>query len=245
MSGNWKVGELAKRTGTTVRTLHHYDKLGLLSPSRSSESGHRLYSDSDIAKLHHIMSLKELGFALEEIKETIDNPAFRPEEMLKLQLSRLSEKIQLLEGLKQRITNLLDLVNQGQPIPGERFMLLMQMMRMMQSPHFSKQLADELKMRSLQTAEKLEGIRAEGKSILADFRNCLSRGTPPDDPEVAGLARRWKAQIDAYAPADSAFVQATERYYSEYPEHATVHGMDGELYAYIKEAVSLIEDVRT
>ncbi|WP_409346021.1 MerR family transcriptional regulator [Paenibacillus sp. MBLB4367] len=92
MNGSWKVGELAKHSGITVRTLHHYDRIGLLSPSRTTESGHRLYTDPDVVTLHHILSLKQLGLALEEINVMVHNHFFRPEEMLKLQLSRLNEQ---------------------------------------------------------------------------------------------------------------------------------------------------------
>ena len=61
----WKIGELAKRTGITVRTLHHYDQIDLLVPSMHSDAGHRLYSATDIARLQQILSLKQLGFHLE------------------------------------------------------------------------------------------------------------------------------------------------------------------------------------
>ena len=188
MNGNWKVGELAKRTGTTIRTLHHYDRIGLLSPSRTTESGHRLYTDADVVKLHYILSLKQLGFALEEIKAMIHNPSFRPEEMLELQLSRLNKQIGILTELKDRVQYMLDRFHSGQPIPGERFMLVMQMMRMMQSPHFSKGLADELERWSKRFGpDELEHIHEEGQILLNEFRSCLNGGKPPDDPEVAEL----------------------------------------------------------
>ena len=64
----WKVGELAERTGLTVRTLHHYDAIGLLSPSgrtgSNHGSGHRLYTAADVARLQQILSLKMLGFSI-------------------------------------------------------------------------------------------------------------------------------------------------------------------------------------
>ena len=69
----WKVGELAARTGLTVRTLHHYDAIGLLCPSgrtgSNHGSGHRLYTAADVTRLHQILCLKQLGFGLEQIKE--------------------------------------------------------------------------------------------------------------------------------------------------------------------------------
>ena len=62
-----KVGELARRTGLTVRTLHHFDQIGLLKPSARSESGYRLYGRDDVARLHGIQALRYLGLPLKEI----------------------------------------------------------------------------------------------------------------------------------------------------------------------------------
>lgn len=63
----WKVGQLARLTGLTVRTLHHYDQLGLPRPSARTPSGHRLYDEQDIRRLYRIMALRELGLPLEVI----------------------------------------------------------------------------------------------------------------------------------------------------------------------------------
>lgn len=80
----WKVGELAKVTGITVRALHHYDQIRLLVPSLHSDAGHRLYSGKDIARLQQIISLKQLGFSLDEIGELLDNPSFRPDKAIRM-----------------------------------------------------------------------------------------------------------------------------------------------------------------
>lgn len=66
--GFMTVGEVAKKMGVTVRTLQYYDKEGLLSPSAESEGGRRLYTDKDLVTLHQIISLKSLGFSLDDIK---------------------------------------------------------------------------------------------------------------------------------------------------------------------------------
>ena len=60
----WKVGELARRTGVSVRALHHYEEIGLLVPSWRTESGHRLYSEPDIIRLTQIVSLRQIGLSL-------------------------------------------------------------------------------------------------------------------------------------------------------------------------------------
>ncbi len=76
--GFMTVGEVAKKMGVTVRTLQYYDKEGLLSPSAESEGGRRLYTDKDLVTLHQILSLKSLGFSLDDIKQrliSLETPA--------------------------------------------------------------------------------------------------------------------------------------------------------------------------
>ena len=68
VSPPWKVSELARRTGVTIRTLHHYDAIGLLTPSNRTPGAHRLYSSEDVSRLHQIHSLRTLGFPLAEIR---------------------------------------------------------------------------------------------------------------------------------------------------------------------------------
>src|SRR5262245_48879149 len=90
-----KVGELARRTGLTIRTLHHYDEIGLLKPSHHTESGHRLYAAGDVARLQQVISLRQLGFTLEEVQDCLDRPGFSPLEVLRLHATRLRDQIEL------------------------------------------------------------------------------------------------------------------------------------------------------
>src|SRR4051812_41180548 len=76
--GPWRVGELAKATGLTVRTLHHYDDLGLLQPSGHTEAGHRLYMKADLERLQQILGLRSLGFALDQIGAALAQPGAWP-----------------------------------------------------------------------------------------------------------------------------------------------------------------------
>ena len=89
--GYMTVGEIAKKMGTTVRTLQYYDKRGLLSPSAVSEGGRRLYTYKDMVRLHEIMSLKSLGFSLDDIKENLSSLE-TPEEAAET-LARQEEKL--------------------------------------------------------------------------------------------------------------------------------------------------------
>lgn len=86
-----KVKEVSQLVGISVRTLHHYDEIGLLTPS-TSENGYRHYSDQDLERLQQILFFRELDFSLKKIKDIIDSPQFKHEEALKLQRKMLLDK---------------------------------------------------------------------------------------------------------------------------------------------------------
>src|SRR5262245_8034255 len=73
-----RVGELARRTGVSVRTLHYYHEIGLLAPSEQSHTGHRLYTAADVARLQQIVSLRQLGLSLDQIGACLDRGACSP-----------------------------------------------------------------------------------------------------------------------------------------------------------------------
>ena len=75
---SYSVGEVARLTGVTVRTLHHYDEIGLLSPSGRTAAGYRRYAESDLARLQQILTYRELGFPLEEIGEILADQTRTP-----------------------------------------------------------------------------------------------------------------------------------------------------------------------
>ncbi|GAA0603635.1 MerR family transcriptional regulator [Virgibacillus siamensis] len=87
-----KVKEVADLVGISVRTLHHYDEIGLLIPEETTESGYRIYSDRDLETLQQILFFKELGFPLKKIKEIIDSPTFDRQEALEMHRNMLWEK---------------------------------------------------------------------------------------------------------------------------------------------------------
>ena len=110
--GYMTVGEVAKKMDVTVRTLQHYDKEGLLSPSATSDGGRRLYTDKDIVKLHQILSLKHLGFSLDDIRDRLiplDTPAgvaqvlSEQAAVVREKIARLTESLSRIEALKAEV----------------------------------------------------------------------------------------------------------------------------------------------
>ena len=103
MNKLWKIGDLAKLTGLTVRTLRFYDQIGLFSPSGQTESGHRLYDEADLSRLHQIAALKELGLSLEEIKSALTGGSISPLEIVNLQKERVKEQVKRQQRLLEQL----------------------------------------------------------------------------------------------------------------------------------------------
>ena len=88
-----RVGELARRCGLTVRTLHHYDDIGLLRPSARSDAGYRLYDRDDVARLQQIQALRSLGVSLADVGAILDRPESSVATVIEQQLSLLDQQI--------------------------------------------------------------------------------------------------------------------------------------------------------
>ena len=99
----WKVGALAQLTGVTVRALHHYDHLGLLTPSRHTAAGHRLYTSDDVARLYRVSSLRRLGFSLEHIAQVLDDPQWQLAQLVQRHLADISRRVELALALQSRL----------------------------------------------------------------------------------------------------------------------------------------------
>lgn len=93
------VNQVSKLTGVTVRTLHYYDSIGLLHPTTITESGYRLYDDTALERLQHILLFRELQFPLKEIKQILQNPVFDRNKALEQQIRLLTMKKEHLENL--------------------------------------------------------------------------------------------------------------------------------------------------
>jgi MerR family transcriptional regulator, thiopeptide resistance regulator len=105
--GTWRIGELARETGLTVRTLHHYDQLGLLSPRSRTAAGHRCYTSGDVQRLHRIVALRSLGLSLEEIGTLLDGEP-DPTGLLRRQLDVVEARIRKASDLRARLLDVLN-----------------------------------------------------------------------------------------------------------------------------------------
>lgn len=116
------VGQVAGFAGVTVRTLHHYDEIGLLSPSGRSAAGHRRYDDADLDRLQRILFYRELGFPLEEVAVLLDDPESDPREHLRRQHALLSDRIDRLQRMAEAVEHAMEAKKMGINLtPEEKF----------------------------------------------------------------------------------------------------------------------------
>ncbi|WP_411103374.1 MerR family transcriptional regulator [Streptomyces sp. cmx-4-9] len=118
----YSVGQVAAFAGITVRTLHHYDGIGLLCPSGRSHAGHRRYEDADLDRLQRVLFYRELGFPLEEVAALLDDPESDPREQLRRQHALLTGRITRLQQMAEAVEHAMEAHRMGIDLtPEERF----------------------------------------------------------------------------------------------------------------------------
>src|SRR5512142_185362 len=116
------VGEVAALAGVTVRTLHHYDRIGLLAPSARTAAGYRQYTPADLDRLHQVLLYRELGFPLEEVATLLDDPSADPEAHLRRQHRLLRDRLERTEAMVAAVEKEMEARSMGIGLtPEERF----------------------------------------------------------------------------------------------------------------------------
>lgn len=219
----WRVGELAKATGLTVRTLHYYDELGLLQPSQHSDSGHRLYTARDLTRLQQILSLRQLGFSLEEIGDCLDRPDFSPRSVVQMHLTRLRRQLAEQQKLIRHLEQLDRLFDSAGEVPAEELIKAIEEIVMVEK-YYSKEQLDTLKAQSEKIGERrIKEVEAEWPKLMAEVQAEMDKGTNPNDPKVQELARRWRGLVNEFTGGDAGVTQGLG---SVYRSEQRVAGMD-------------------
>jgi DNA-binding transcriptional MerR regulator len=214
-----QVGELARRTGLTVRTLHHYDAIGLLKPSLHTEAGYRLYAAADIARLQQVLSLRQLGFSLEEVRHCLDQPGFSPAEVIDLHLARLREQIELLQKLYERLGSLASHLRAAGVVSTDEFLQTIEEMAMLDTiaeKYFTPEQLQVIKKGREQVGQQeLERMQETWAEVIALIRTEMENGTDPASTKVQSLLRRWQDLVHQSSCGDPQIQQAMKRLWEE------------------------------
>jgi len=217
----WKVGELAKQTGLTVRTLHHYDQIGLLSPSHRTAAGHRLYVESDVGRLQQVVSLRSLGFALDDIRAVLRD-GMAPLEVVRMHAARLREQIRAQQQLADRLERVATGLRANQVSPDDLIHAIEETTRMEQyyTPEQMQQLNQR---REILGDDRIREVEAEWPRLMDEVRTEMRAGTDPSEPRVQELARRWNALFAEFTGGDAGIARSAR---AVWDNETSVHGMD-------------------
>lgn len=195
-----RIGELARRTGLTVRALRHYDDIGLLKPSARSDGGYRLYGRDDVARLYRIQALRRLDVSLAEIGAILADGGADLENLVRQQMSALEREIRQATALHAHLAELQkQLCASTQPSVDE---WLVSLESMVAGPkYFSDEEIRKLKTRA-QAAP--DAARAEKAALTSSLNALMRDGASPEDPQAVAMARRWIDMLLREADGDEA-----------------------------------------
>jgi DNA-binding transcriptional MerR regulator len=213
-----RIHEFAKKTGVTVRTLHHYDRVGLLKPHRTRR-GYRVYRDADAARLDEIVVLKFVGLSLTDIKAALASDARRGE-LLAVQRYSIGHKrqvlavaVDMLDQLQRGSPDWADMANFARELGGHKL-------------SWRNRRVDEAR-RKLAARRLAWDMTLSDYELHRDIRAAIARGDTPDSPAGQVLVGRWRESIERFTGGDRELKEAVElvmRDRANHPSHPIAAG---------------------
>ncbi len=191
----FRVGELAQATGLTVRTLHHYEHIGLLSPRARTKTGHRVYDESDVRRLYQVCALRDMGLPLVEIRHILDDKP-RLVDLLRAHSLRVEAEISRLERLRGLLRHAL---THGRRLAAD------DLLATIEATATVSRRVDSLQQDLHRQGKAFE---ARWRKLGAELRACMKRGLAPASPRVLALAHKARSYIGEFAGGDDTTIAA-------------------------------------
>jgi DNA-binding transcriptional MerR regulator len=199
------VGAIAGLAGVTVRTLHHYDEIGLVVPGERTQAGYRLYGRRQVERLQEVLFFRELGFPLEQIKEIVGAPSYHRAEALRRHHALLERKAGHLRALLDAVDAALEAQKRGTTMTNEEMLEVF-------GDFDPSQYEEEARQRWGDTDAYRESARRTAGYRKADWQQMgrdaqeintactalMAAGTPPDAPEARAVAEQHRAHISKW-----------------------------------------------
>lgn len=238
-----RTGDVVTRTGLTVRTLHHYEAIGLLTPAGRTPAGHRLCGPAQIRRLQRILALRGLGMRLDDIRTCLRDRRFSLETTLRLQLKRVTDQLRRLQELRARLTDILESLVEGRDVSVEEFLSTMELITMIEKYYTSEQL-EELKSRKESLGpEVIKAAEEEWPVLIGKVRATMEGGAAPTAPEVQDLARRWKFLVEQFTGGSPEIAESLARMFRDEPDVASQQGLDPAIFEFIGKAMASLSEV--
>lgn len=243
---DWSVGQVAGFAGVTVRALHHYDEIGLLTPSARSHAGHRRYDDADLDRLQRILFYRDLGFPLDEVAVLLDDPQADPQEHLRRRHALLTGRIEQLKKMAAAVEHAMEAQKMGIALtPEEKFEVF--------GDHDPDHYDEESRRRwggtdayresrrrtAAHTKEDWLRIKAEAARNTEAFVALMDAGAAPDSEEAMDLAEEHRLHIcrNFYDCDYGIHTGLAEMYVTDHRFTAVYDEAGPGLAAYLREAI--------
>jgi MerR family transcriptional regulator, thiopeptide resistance regulator len=201
----YSVGQVAALAGVSVRTLHHYDDVGLVRPGGRTAAGYRQYDDADVARLHDVLAYRELGFSLEQVRGILDDPRDRvarlreQHRLVRRRIARLEQVLTHLESMVEAVHMGIELTPQeqlevfGADWPGEEYAAEAQ-----QRWGDTEAWRQSQQRTSRMSKEDWLAIQAENEALEAELAAARADGVRPTDERALDLAERHRRSIERF-----------------------------------------------
>ncbi|UGB30937.1 MerR family transcriptional regulator [Metabacillus sp. B2-18] len=208
MKDKYSIGEFSKKTATTIRTLHYYDELGLLKPSYVTEKGRRYYTNKDFVTLQRILTLKFLGYSLEQIKEFFQKETWDLKDTLSFQRKEMIQKKEQIENVIKALDRALHIVEDHKEINPSIFITLINTIQMEnEQKEWLKGYIDEELVNEIYSVPESKQLKLEKKwvEISTELKKLTSLG--PEDNQVQELIDEMMYLVKDLTGDDLGFVQ--------------------------------------
>lgn len=241
----WSIGDIVRATGTTSRTLRHYDRIGLLPPTRTGPGGYRFYDQAALLRLQRILLLRELGLGLSAIGETLEDGQ-EPVSALREHLGHLARERGRLDRLIATVQSTITTLEAGEPLVATQAFDGFdhtQHREEVEQRWGSQAYADSDRWwRSLSDADK-QGFRDRLDSLIEDFAVASARGQEATSEHTQALAQRQYDWISAgwggTPPSAEAFTALGQMYVDD-PRFGATYEVDGRSFAaYVRDAMAV------
>ena len=241
----YKVKEFAELAGITVRTLQYYDKTDLLKPSLYTEAKHRHYRREDLLRLQQILTLKYIGFSLEEIRWLLNSSNYDVKTSLEIQREALDERVTQLQRASRALKQTLNLLSSAKPKDLD-WSLVTEIIRSVAeaekwqwvhryyTPKQQKVLVERAKS---YTPQQMLRDQQRWEKLMAAFQRLQKQGRKPSDPQAQKLAAQMEALIHEFTQGDEGIRHSLNRAYSDLDKLPKEQKpIDLELQRYMSEA---------
>lgn len=239
----YRVTELSRIAGVTVRTLHHYHDIGLLIPSGRSDAGYREYSSDDLVRLHEILVGRELGMSLSQIQRMLDDPEYDRRAALVEQRTLLVARARRTETMLRSIDNALRAL-EGEPIMEPRDIFD----GFDPADHEEEArarwgntdaYAESARRTERYTADDWRRIKAESNAVLASMAEHMAGGATPGDEPCMALAEQYRLHIDRwfYPCSHTAHASLADLYTADPRFAANLNKFGDGLAAFLADAI--------